>query len=51
LLMVEGGTHNNSMREGRAEYLSALHDLFGVGDPATAAPVARSRQSGRVPAS
>src|SRR5450432_257974 len=28
LLMVEGGTHNNSMREGRAEYLSALHDLF-----------------------
>lgn len=51
LLMVEGGTHNNSMREGRAEYLSALRDLFGVGNPANAAPLARGRQPGRIPAS
>ena len=51
LLMVEGGTHNNSMREGRAEYLAALRDLFGVGEPAATSPQARGRPSARVPAS
>ena len=51
LLMVEGGTHNNSMREGRAEYLTALHALFGLGDATKAAPLARGRQPVRVPAS
>lgn len=51
LLMVEGGTHNNSMREGRVEYLTALRDLFGVGDPANAAPLARGRPPARLPAS
>ena len=51
LLMVEGGTHNNSMREGNAEYRAALRDLFGVGDSAGPAPQARSLQRARVPAS
>jgi uncharacterized protein len=32
LLMVEGGTHNNSMRRGAAEYRQALHELFGMPD-------------------
>lgn len=31
LLMVEGGTHNNSMRRGREAYREALHALFGLG--------------------
>lgn len=30
LLLVEGGTHNNSMRHGAADYRSALEELFGV---------------------
>ncbi len=30
LLLVEGGTHNNSMRIGGAEYLKALGELFGL---------------------
>jgi len=51
LLMVEGGTHNNSMREGNAEYRAALRDLFGVGDPAVPSPQARSPQRARIPAS
>jgi hypothetical protein len=30
LLLIEGGTHNNSMRRGAAEYLAALRELFGI---------------------
>ena len=29
LLLVNGATHNNSMRVGSAEYLQAMHELFG----------------------
>ncbi|HEY1326500.1 MAG TPA: alpha/beta fold hydrolase [Casimicrobiaceae bacterium] len=37
LLMIEGGSHNNSMRVGGDEYRAALHALFGLpGDPARA---------------
>jgi len=46
---VEGGTHNNSMREGNAEYRAALRDLFGVGDPAGPSPQARSPRPARAP--
>jgi fermentation-respiration switch protein FrsA (DUF1100 family) len=31
LLLVEGATHNNSMREGSVAYREALHEMFGVG--------------------
>jgi alpha-beta hydrolase superfamily lysophospholipase len=31
LLLVEGGSHNNSMRVGSAQYRAALNDLFGLG--------------------
>lgn len=31
LLLVEGATHNNSMREGSVEYREALQEMFGVG--------------------
>jgi len=37
LLLIDGGTHNNSMRAGSAEYRKAIEELFGL-----AAPVARS---------
>jgi hypothetical protein len=30
LLLVVGATHNNSLRVGSAEYLEAMHQLFGV---------------------
>jgi hypothetical protein len=29
LLLVNGATHNNSMRVGNTEYLQAMHELFG----------------------
>jgi uncharacterized protein len=29
-LLVEGGSHNNSMRTGATEYRHAMHDLFGL---------------------
>jgi hypothetical protein len=32
LLLVEGGSHNNSMRVGRDEYRAALHALFGLAE-------------------
>jgi alpha-beta hydrolase superfamily lysophospholipase len=40
LLLVEGGSHNNSMRLGRAAYRDALHDFFGLreADEAAGAP-------------
>lgn len=31
LLLVEGATHNNSMRQGSVEYREALHEMFGIG--------------------
>lgn len=31
LLLIDGGSHNNSMRVGRDEYRRALHDFFGLG--------------------
>lgn len=31
LLLVEGGSHNNSMRVGSDQYRAALRDLFGLG--------------------
>jgi alpha-beta hydrolase superfamily lysophospholipase len=30
LLLVKGGTHNNSMRVGNGEYRAALHEFFGI---------------------
>jgi fermentation-respiration switch protein FrsA (DUF1100 family) len=33
LLLVEGGSHNNSMRRGREAYRAALDRLFGLGQP------------------
>ena len=30
LLLIEGGTHNNSIRMGGSEYRKALHELFGL---------------------
>jgi len=31
LLLIDGGTHNNSMRTGAAQYRQALSELFGLG--------------------
>ncbi len=39
LLLIDGGTHNNSMRTGALQYRRALAELFGLG----AAHAARSR--------
>jgi hypothetical protein len=33
LLLVDGATHNNSMRAGSAEYRKALQELFGLAAP------------------
>lgn len=30
LLMIEGGSHNNSMRRGAPAYRAALRDFFGA---------------------
>ncbi|MGH8715056.1 MAG: alpha/beta hydrolase [Casimicrobiaceae bacterium] len=43
LLLVDGGTHNNSMRTGALQYRRALADLFGLG-AANAARVGPSRR-------
>ena len=46
LLLVEGATHNNSMREGNVVYREALHEMFGVGAAdAQRAQHARSNRS------
>jgi hypothetical protein len=37
LLLVDGATHNNSMRAGSAEYRRALEELFGLAAPASKA--------------
>ena len=31
LLLVEGGSHNNSMRTGAGDYRRALSEVFGLG--------------------
>jgi len=41
LLLIEGASHNNSIRLGSEEYREALHELFGVG-PNKTAPKAAS---------
>lgn len=41
LLMVDGASHNNCLRVGSAEYLSAIRELFGV------EPAARSRHAAK----
>jgi fermentation-respiration switch protein FrsA (DUF1100 family) len=33
LLLIDGGTHNNSMRTGASQYRDALRELFGLGAP------------------
>ena len=38
-LLVNGATHNNSMRVGSAEYLQAMHDLFSVGRSSAVAEI------------
>lgn len=46
-LLIEGGSHNNSMRTGADDYRRALHELFGI-DP-RADEVSTLRESGRRP--
>lgn len=46
LLLIEGGTHNNSMRTGSAEYRAALRELFGLGGKARRAPVIATSRAG-----
>ncbi len=51
LLLVEGGSHNNSMWMGNGEYRAALAELFGLhaeaAGPDATAPKAASRRSAR----
>ena len=46
LLMVEGATHNNSMRVGGAAYRDALREMFGV-DEAEEPPAAQAHLRSR----
>ena len=50
LLLIEGGTHNNSMRVGSAEYRDALHALFAFPRREDAAAVAAPTHVARAPA-
>lgn len=43
LLLIDGGTHNNSMRTGASQYKRALEEIFGLG-----AAVPRPRAARRV---
>lgn len=46
LLLVQGGTHNNSLRIGSGEYKAALHEFFGLNfDHAAGGPTARASAS------
>jgi len=47
LLLIDGGTHNNSMRAGSADYRKALQELFGLaaGEAKTAKLPARDRRA------
>ena len=38
LLLIDGGTHNNSMRAGSTEYRKAIEELFGLAAPVARAP-------------
>jgi fermentation-respiration switch protein FrsA (DUF1100 family) len=44
LLLVEGATHNNSMRVGSAEYREALRALFRLDEDASLARTSRARK-------
>jgi uncharacterized protein len=46
LLLVEGGSHNNSMRAGADQYRHALDRLFGLETPLEAEGVAAHRSGG-----
>ena len=46
LLMVDGATHNNSMRVGGAAYRDALREMFGI-DEAAEPPAAQARLRAR----
>jgi hypothetical protein len=46
LLLVEGATHNNSMRVGSDEYREALHALFHLPDDATTSARTRRERTG-----
>jgi alpha-beta hydrolase superfamily lysophospholipase len=46
LLMVEGGSHNNSMRAGADQYRRALDQLFGLGSSRASGSAAVSHGSG-----
>jgi len=48
LLLVDGATHNNSMRMGNAEYREALREMFGLG--ATEPGPEQQAQRGKRPA-
>ena len=43
LLLIDGGSHNNSMRTGASQYRDALADLFGLGRASGAHPNAPRR--------
>ena len=47
LLLVEGGSHNNSMRAGADEYRRALSELFGLGAEAEPAIARRTGRGSR----
>ncbi len=47
LLLVEGGSHNNSMRAGEDEYRRALNELFGLGAEAEPAIARRTPRGSR----
>ena len=47
LLLVDGATHNNSMRVGSAEYRAALQSLFGLAEDAPVIGPASVRRSAR----
>jgi len=43
LLLIDGGTHNNSMRTGALQYRDALAELFGLGRAVPSRPHAHRR--------
>jgi fermentation-respiration switch protein FrsA (DUF1100 family) len=47
LLLVDGGSHNNSMRVGSTEYRAALQSLFGYSEEAPAIAPASAPRLGR----
>ena len=47
LLLIDGGTHNNSMRTGAVEYRHALDELFGLGGAGVAGALRAQRRLNR----